>query len=481
MPIDAEMPGSPGWWLRRLLTKLADRQDRYDDLDAYYTGEAAAPASTTKAVRQAYQRLMRLARTNFAELVVEAVRERMVPVGFRTGAEPDDLGDSTAWRYWQANALDADSLLVHRASLTMGDAYVIVGGVDPELEAPLITPEDPREVIVEHDPVRRRRPVAALKVFVDDVAGAQRAYLYLPGFVLRAGRPWSIATGLEWSASWEWDGPAEPLPAPVVPVVSFPNRATLAERGDGQGRSWGEFEPHLSIIDRINYTLLNRLEIATLQAFRQRGIKGVPSHDAQGNEVDYGDIFSADPGAMWLLPETAEMWESNQVDLGPIRQAIRDDVQDLAAVTRTPLFYLTPDANNGSAEGASLAREGLIFKTHDRLVQTGEAWEQVMALAFLFADDDVRARRGDMEILWAPPERFSLAERYDAASKAQAAGVPWRAVMTDVLQFSPQQVDRMEADRATDAFLAGPLPAAPVVRTVQRDTNGRVARIVEEG
>jgi hypothetical protein len=57
-----------------------------------------------------------------------------------------------------------------------------------------------------------------------------------------------------------------------------------------------------------------------------------------------------------------------QVDLGPVRQAIRDDVQDLAAVTRTPLFYLTPDAANGSAEGASLAREGLVFKTEDRIV-----------------------------------------------------------------------------------------------------------------
>jgi hypothetical protein len=30
--------------------------------------------------------------------------------------------------------------------------------------------------------------------------------------------------------------------------------------------------------------------------------------------------------------------------------------------------------------------------------------------------------------------------------------------MTDVLQFSLQQVDRMEAERATDAFLA-PAPA----------------------
>lgn len=464
MPIESGVAGSPGWWLRRLVTTLADRRDRYDILEDYYTGEAAVPVSATKAVRQAYQRLMALARTNFAELVVEAVRERMVVVGFRTGGDSDDLGDKEAWRIWQANSLDADSLLVHRASLVMGESAVIVGGFDDEIGAPLITPEDPREVIVERDPVRRRRVVAAAKVFTDEVAGVQRAFLYLPGFVLRAERdvPVSGSMYLDWS-SWEWDGDPEPLPALVVPVVSFPNRETLTDRQDGLGRSWGEFEPHRTILDRINYTILNRLEIATLQAFRQRGIKGVPLQDATGGEIDYDDIFSADPGALWLLPETAEIWESSQVDLGPIRQAVRDDVQDLAAVTRTPLFYLTPEATNGSAEGASLAREGLVFKTADRIVQASEAWEQVMSLAFLFAGDETRARRGDMEALWAPPERFSLAERYDAASKAQAAGVPWRAVMRDVLQFSPQQVDRMEADRATDAFLSAALAPGPGV------------------
>lgn len=462
MPIDTTIAGSPGWWLRRLLAKLDERQDRYDLLDAYYTGEQSVPVNATKAVRQAYQRLMALARTNFAELVVEAVRERMVVTGFRTGADADELGDKEAWRIWQSNSLDADSLLVHRASLSMSDAAVIIGPVDEEIGAPLITPEDPRQVVTERDPIRRRRVVAALKCFVDDVAGVQRAYLYLPGFVFRAVRdvPIPEAVTMDW-ARWEWDGEPGLLPAPVVPVVSFPNRDTLAGRRDGEGHGWGEFEPHLPILDRINYTLLNRLEIATLQAFRQRAIKGVPSHDAQGNEVDYDNIFAADPGALWLLPDTAEMWESGQVDLGPIRQAIRDDVQDLAAVTRTPLFYLTPEAANGSAEGASLAREGLVFKTVDRIVQASEAWEQVMALAFLFAGDADRANRRDMECLWASPERFSLAERYDAASKAQAAGVPWRSVMRDVLQFSPQQVDRMEADRATDVFLTAPI--APIV------------------
>jgi hypothetical protein len=455
VPIDmATQPNTPAWWLQRLLKKLGESQDRYDLLDAYYRGENGIPAHAHKSVREAYRRLMSMARTNFAELVVEPVRERMTPVGFRTGADGYELGDKEAWRIWQANALDADSALVHRPSLAMSMAHVIVGPVDRDLGAPVITPEDPREVIVEVDPIRRRKVLAGLKVFADEVAGVQRAYLYLPGWVVKAARQLPTAGTLGWDLTgFEWDGAPQRLPAPVVPVVPFPNRATLG------GAAVGEFEPHLPILDRINYTILNRLEIATLQAFRQRAVKGnLPTTDEQGNEIDYDHLFESGPDALWMLPEGAEIWESGGVDLGPIRSAIRDDVQDLAAVTRTPLFYLTPDAANGSAEGASLMREGLVFKTMDRIVQASESWEQVMALAFLFAGDEVRARRGDMEVLWAPPERFSLAERADAASKATAGGVPWRTVMADIWQFSPQQIDRMEAERVTDALLA-PQPA----------------------
>lgn len=448
--IDATTPGSPGWWFQRLMKRLADRQEHYLGLQAYYDGTNGIPTAATKATQEAYRRLMRIARLNMARLVVEALRERMLPVGFRTGAASDALGDAEAWRIWQANSLDADSSIVHRSMLSKGDGYVIVGPVDTEIGAPLITPESPLQVISELDPQRRRRTLAALKVYRDDVAGTDVAYLHLPGYVVRARRSrhevdpeFKVTPSID---GWEWVAEPEETGIAQVPVVRF------GDQVDEFGVSTGEYEPHIGVLDRISYTILSRLEIATLQAFRQRAIKGAPTHDAKGVEVNYDDIFSLDPGAIWLLPATAELWESQQVDLNPIRQSVRDDIQDLAAVTRTPLFYLSPDAANGSAEGASLAREGLVFKAQDRNVETGENWEQVMSLAFQFVGDAQRAARAGMEVLWAPPERFSLTERYDAASKAQAAGVPWRTVMTDVLQFSPQQVDRMEAERAADLF-----------------------------
>jgi hypothetical protein len=447
--IDSQQPGTPGWRLDRLVKKLAELRPEYQRLDDYYTGVAACPQLATARAREAFRRLMSISRTNYAELVVEAVRERLKPVGFRTGADGDENGDSEAWRIWQANQLDADAAIVHRWALTMRDAYCIVGPVDPEIGAPLISIEDPRYMTVEYDPARRRKVTAAVKLVCNPDLGLDVAYLYLlqngRAWVLRAARSagtheFASIDGMEWVDE-------QRLPFDTIPVVGFHNQMS--------DRSWGEFEKHIATLDRINYGILNRLEIATLQAFKQRALKGGPTHDpVTGEEVDYADIFAAGAGAIWKLPDGADMWESGQVDLGPLQKSIRDDVQDLAASTRTPLFYLTPDAANGSAEGASLAREGLVFKAEDRQTEFGESWEQVESLAFLYQGDQQRASRGDMEVIWAPVERFSLAEKYDAASKAGPAGVPWRTTMEQVLGYSPQQVDRMEAERTADALLS---------------------------
>lgn len=462
MPIDTTTPESPGWWLERLLRKLRLDRPRFDNLDKYYRGENGIPVHADDACKEAYKRLMRISRTNWAALSVEAPLERMAPAGFRTGAEGDRLGDSEAWRIWQANGLDAGMPQVFETSMSMSMGFMIVGEVDPDIGAPLITVEDPREVVVETDPRRRSRVLAGLKVFRDDVFDVDRAYLYLPGRVYRfISSPKGVSDSdlpttviprnhavLE-SAGWEEDSenPESRLKHDIVTVVPFPCKPTTA------GVGVGEFEPHIPLLDRINYLVLQELQIATLQAFRQRAIKGeLPTTDEDGNDIDYDDIFAADPGALWILPDTAEMWESGQVDMSGIRKIGRDNVQDFAAVSGTPLFYLTPEATGGSAEGAALARERLIFKTRRRITDATEPLETVMSYAFLMAGDEVRARRPGMEVIWAPPERWSLAEKADAAGKAMAGGMTWRKTMETVWGFTPQEIAEMEQDRAAEAL-----------------------------
>jgi hypothetical protein len=192
--------------------------------------------------------------------------------------------------------------------------------------------------------------------------------------------------------------------------------------------------------------------IATTQAFRQRVLKGdFPTHDADGNEIDYNGIFESNAGALWMVPESADVMELGQADINGILQAVRADIQDFAAVTRTPMHYLTPEGANGSAEGAALAREGLVFKTEDRIARVTSGWTKVMSLMFRWLGDDARAELLDLEPIWKPAERYSLAERADANSKFQ--DIPFRSRMSLIGQFSPAEVATMEAERAGEQLL----------------------------
>ena len=74
--------GTAGATLQRLMKELAARRNRYDILQMYYDGENGIPAYADAAVRDAARRLMQMSRTNYAELAIEATRERMDPLGF---------------------------------------------------------------------------------------------------------------------------------------------------------------------------------------------------------------------------------------------------------------------------------------------------------------------------------------------------------------------------------------------------------------
>lgn len=408
-------------------------------LSSYLDGNAPLPEGAD-GCKEAYAKFQKKSRTNFSELIVEAVGNLMVVKGFRTGADGDENGDREARRMWNANDLDMFAPDVHADMLGLRTGYVMVGAADSVTGVPLITREDPRQVIIEPDPERPTRARAGLKMFQDEWTSGTVAYVYLPGEVWVARSKDRGATFAN-PGRWNWDEKASAaMPFDVVPLVEFRNR-----------RGMGEFESHLDVLDRINHMVLQRLIVATTQAFRQRALKGdIPDTDDKGNEIDYNGVFPSSPGALWQLPEGVELWESQSTDLTPLLAGVKDDIAHLAAVTQTPMFMLHPEGANQSAEGASAAKNGLESKAEDRIIRA--PWNRVMSLAFLFSGDEQRANILDLKTLWKPVRRYSLQERADAASKA--GDLPFRERMTEVWQFDPEAVDRMESSRALDQLLA---------------------------
>lgn len=447
---NTNVAGSPGWWFSRLAAKMSQRRSRLDLLARYMDGNAPLPEGTEK-LKQSYQAFQRKARTNFGELVVEAVAERMTPSGFRVGDDGELSKDCDL--IWSANELDVFANDVHSDMLGLSSGYVIVGGGDAK-GVPIITREDPTCIVTAHDPRRPQTVIAALKMYRDDVAGCEFSYLYLPGWVMVAKRESSVPVVDEDSrwypkvsadlSGWDWVS-LEELPfSDAMPVVRFKNRKGL-----------GEFETHTDILDRINYMVLQRLVITAMQAFRQRAVKGdMPETqetvDDDGNTVevpvDYAELFAPGPGSLWMIPDGVELWESQVGDITQVLAGVKDDIRDLAAVTRTPMAMLLPDGQNQSAEGAQFAREGLVFKAIDRQQRAGCGWNQAMQLALRFMGKPAVT---DMETLWLPAERRTLAERADAASKLTNI-LPFKTNMTDIMQFSPEKAEEMETERLGD-------------------------------
>lgn len=424
---------------QRLVRDIARGQARYNLLERYVDGDAPLPEGAEGASK-AYKRFQKKARMNIASLAVAATRERMIIGGFRTGADGDENGDIEARRLWKANDLDVRSADIHNKMLTFGECYAIVGPPLIPGGKPVVTVEDPRQMEAKHHQSDPRLITEAAKVFRDDEQKLDFAYFYYPTrvevYVKSAERSLFEIDGWIWREDLSGDNPLG-----EVPVVKFEN---LDEKG--------EFEPFLDLIDRINHMILQRLVIVTTQAFKQRAIKGdLPQYDEDGNEVDYDGIFQPGPGALWMLPEGADIWESGQTDIQGIIAGVRADIQDFAALTRTPMHYLSPDGANQSAEGAALAREGLVFKAEDRMARVTASWSKVMSLMFRIMGDEARASLLDLEPIWKPAERYSISER--GSANAMFQDIPFRSRMALVGQFSPAEIAEMEAERAGEAIL----------------------------
>lgn len=478
MPVNAEQVESPGWWLQRLGKKILDeRKDRIDEdgetepgLDTLQKyAENKAPLPTVPGVDPDEAReWMRDARTNWASLVIDSPAERLHVDGFRFG-DPDDTSDKArtadkdANRIWQENSLDADADLVHYGALSQRRAFVLVERGDDG--HPVLTHETPRQVAVEHEQGSRRKLAAGLKLWRDDWTGNTRATLWTPEkifeFITKTDAPTFSGRAAELRG---WDAFALPNQGDgsrtndlrAVPFGVFTNRRNRRLSG------FAEHEDVLTVQNRINLSLIMLIAAMKYGAFRQRW--------ASGLEVDEDPItgqkiqpYKLDIKSLWTSgdPET-KFGEFAATDLKPYVAAVQAAVQDLAAISRTPPHYLIGAVVNVSGDALKAAETGLISKVSDRQRNFGESWEAVMRLAFRVLGDEAKAAMFTAETLWRDSESRSVAELADAAVKKSTAGVPWRQRMED-MGYTPQQISRMEIDRAADALNAQTAtdPAAP--------------------
>jgi hypothetical protein len=484
--------GSPLWWMKTLSERLnaklqgvtSNRPGVRDvrgmnELSMWMDGDPPLPQGAPEWL-PAYQAFHRTTRTNYADLLTESARERMTPLGFRTGATGDDNGDQIAEAVWAASEMGIESVDLLHWMLGLGDSYSMVGPPEAGDTYPYITAEDPRCVITADDPVRRGKVRAGMKIYKDPDLSEDVVWIYVPagaeGYSPTRATAWKATRpsgNLVWpvgrltASQWTWHDPVE-VRSKRVPLVHYQNRFGVSE-----------FGPHIDVLARLNYTTLQRMLISDMQAFRQRAVEGLPDvypqdypvPDLRGKRIDYAGVFTPGPGALWRLPPGAKFWESTPTDIRPLLDAEDRDLRKLSAVAGMPVSFFNPDAANGSAEGASFQRERLTYRIEDRRTIAEVRLAQTMSLAFEIMGDTQRADVSKIETIWEPIERLSLAERYSAASQGKASGLSNRTIRREILGWSPRQLRAAEAD--DDAALFDQALLAPQVQPNNNPATGQ--------
>lgn len=467
MSIDLRSPDAltPAWWLRRLMQRLYERQDRLQRWDDYYSGQQPLAFASDK-FREAFGGRFRAFSSNFCALVVDGTRERLEVQGFRFG---DANGDKDLWRIWQENDLDGGSQIAHTEALIKGVAYTIVEPTADGL-APVITVEDPLDCIVELAPKDRRHRLAGLKRWLAD-DGYLMAYLYLPDAIYkyRSTKPWIdplgglgalSSLGQEWLATarfdeFRTDDEEWPLPNALrtVPIVPLFNRPRL--RGEGQS----EIAPVISNQDAINKYRADALVAAEFAAFRQRWLMGVdiPVDPDTNQPVQ---TFKAAVDHLWMIPgrdpddpgaSEPKVGEFEATDLAPYQRMIETEVGHMSSIARMPYHYLLgqPTSVPPSGESIKASEAGLVKKVMTAQIHLGDGWEETMRLA-LRAMRDERADLRTAETIWADPETRNEGVRTDSIIKQFQAGIIDRRVALEALGYSPEQIDRMTGVETTE-------------------------------
>ncbi|GAA3581129.1 phage portal protein [Klugiella xanthotipulae] len=444
------MATTPTEWLPVLAKKLDAGLPRIQLLRSYTTKNPPLPEMGHH-LRASWVAFQRKACTNYGGLAVKSMASRMVTNGVSVGGSIDSPEAIHARKILRDNRW---SILVGdavRDYLTCGVTFIVTG-TDEDGKA-AITVEKPEQAIASIDPLRPWKARAFLKTWRDLDLGTDHALVWADGQRQRFERESTDDSGKLISriaGGWQAVG------APDVYTGRPP--VVILERPDGKGY----FEDDTDVIDRINLGKLQRLVITAMQAFKQRGIKGLPQEDEDGNDIDWSERLPYAPGSLWDLPDSVDIWESGLTDIRPLLEGEKSDARDFAAVSFTPITIFLPDGENQTTAGAANAKEGQVSQARNEIdrITVGLSLAVVYALRI----EGVEIGEDTVVVGWQPPDRVSTPEKVIAAKDAKAAGFSQHYIATHVMGMTPEEIALEETHLA-----AQQLAAAEIFQPIPQD------------
>lgn len=442
-------PLTPYWWVDRLYNRVIDGLDDIDKHDAYYRGQFPLPWLAPQAAHE-FRRILRMTRSNFMGLVVDAMVERMNVEGFRIGQST--AGDADVWRIWQANNMDSDFDQGILEAAIAGHSYLLVEPNPKDRKTPKIHIEHATQAAVEFVPGSNRRETAAgVKCWEDEYTGRIHATLFLPKSIYKFEAEKPRTGGRRKKIEWM---PRQGVPFrgrnPLgeVPLYELPNNPRLLTGG----RS--EIEDLEDVQDRICKTIADRLMTQDFGAFPQKWASAWPETDANGDPTPPIEVGRD----RMITTEVAEtrFGQFDAAELGGVILAKAEDVKDIASRSRTPAQYLLGEMSNVNGETLKASESGLVSKVRQRCRAMNDpierAMRSVLRLAGLQSPDE------QMEVIWRNPEFRTEGELVDALFKlgSPPINIP-RVAIWEKWGATPPEIERwtrlMREQRREDDLL----------------------------
>lgn len=506
MEKDAQ-PDTPEWMFIKLMNAMNEaleenevvknpdapetRLERLTYLRNYITGNPPLPYVATQ-YKDAFEQVLRKARSNYPLLVVESMVDRSHVSSVSTDVDKDFDGDDYAQRIHDFSGWEAFMSDLQTDLWSYGEAYARVlkpeetlapgetesPAVGPEGTPPLLVVEDPRGCVGIDNPRRPGQLEAWVKVWDDmdageDGEGQQVAIMYWQSVQYVARREEGSFSETfdpeewDWSSGIEGESPTTAMPELKgfggVPVVKFRNKMDM-----------GEFEPHIDLLDRITDCTLLGMIISWYQSFKQRAVMG--NLDSGENLVDADeinsliqdfrdggtgeikDLFQADPGALWLVPDGVKFWESGEAALDPLNNQRIGYLRELAAQTRTPLSMFANDDANQTAQGTEMQQKYHVDKIRDRQSRMKPGLMLLHQIAFAFAQEEPRTV--GVRVTFDNPNHIPLADKASAMQSTKGI-LSRKRQLIEIWGMDPVTVRLNETELLQEMMLAQSMAVDP--------------------
>lgn len=385
-------------------------------------------------------------RTNYLPAVLDVFSQLIKADGYlEANGKP-----SRAWKYWQANGMDARQTGINRAALTYGASYtsvlpgsMVVAGETKD--SPAIHGYSPRRMTaIYQDPTVDDWPMMALDVhgpmlrLIDEECvyyiGAEK----YPVSGLGAAQLQGDTSGMNWTyIERRTHG------LPFCPVVRFRDRMLL----DGE-EQFGIVEPLLDIQRRLDETQFQMAIAQYYQAFKQRYVIGwVPQSEQEYLKTSASNFWA-------FADDNVSVGTLEGTDLQPYIASKESALADLSAIAQVPGSALGTSSSaaprNVGSEAVASMDAGRDRKAGELRTSLGESYELMLRAAAVIDGDEAAASDTSSQIRWRDMTTTSPGAIVDALGKMQQMlGIPAQMLWKRVPGWTDQ--DQAEAENLVES------------------------------